>query len=43
MKQAGDAVNLECDMLAKYMEKLVNQKPMTLESLASQGYGKAGW
>lgn len=43
MKQAGDTVNLECDMLAKYMEKLVNQKPMTLESLASQGYGKAGW
>ncbi|PPD49687.1 MAG: riboflavin synthase [Methylotenera sp.] len=43
MKQAGDAVNLECDMLAKYMEKLVRQKPMTLESLASQGYGKAGW
>lgn len=43
MKQAGDAVNLECDMLAKYMEKLGSQKPMTLESLASQGYGKAGW
>ncbi|TCI46093.1 riboflavin synthase [Exiguobacterium sp. SH3S2] len=43
MKQAGDKVNLECDMLAKYMEKLVNQKDMTLESLASMGYGKAGW
>lgn len=43
MKQAGDSVNLECDMLAKYMEKLVKQKGMTLESLASQGYGKAGW
>lgn len=42
-KQAGEPVNLECDMLAKYMEKLVNQNEMTLDSLASQGYGKAGW
>lgn len=43
-KQVGEAVNLECDMLAKYMENLMQQQPkMTLESLASQGYGKAGW
>lgn len=42
-KHVGDPVNLECDLLAKYMEKLVGQSKMTLESLASQGYGKAGW
>lgn len=43
MKQTGDLVNLECDLLAKYMEKVVGQSKMTLESLAEQGYGKAGW
>lgn len=42
-KHVGDPVNLECDLLAKYMEKLVGESKMTLESLASQGYGKAGW
>lgn len=43
IKQTGDAVNLECDLLAKYMESLIGKTEMTLESLAAQGYGKAGW
>jgi riboflavin synthase len=36
----GDRVNLECDILAKYVEKLVGAKPkLTLEKLEDLGYG----
>lgn len=41
-KQVGDLVNIECDMLAKYMEKLLNnQKPstnVTMDMLADHGF-----
>lgn len=42
-KQVGDLVNIECDMLAKYMEKLLERKEestsqMTMETLAEHGF-----
>ena len=43
-RDRGDRVNLECDMLAKYMEKLLEKRfpatkqGITLESLAEHGY-----
>lgn len=41
--KAGDPVNLEVDMIAKYVEKMMAAKPaassaMTIESLVSQGF-----
>jgi riboflavin synthase len=43
-RQAGDWVNLECDILAKYVESLLKARekskksPVTLEYLREQGY-----
>lgn len=44
-KQHGDGVNIECDMLAKYMERLLEKRVehtsnngVTLEKLAENGY-----
>lgn len=44
-KQHGDVVNIECDMLAKYMERLLEKRVehtsnngVTLEKLAENGY-----
>lgn len=44
-KQNGDVVNIECDMLAKYMERLLEKRVehtsnngVTLEKLAENGY-----
>lgn len=44
-KQHGDGVNIECDMLAKYMERLLEKgvehtsnNGVTLEKLAENGY-----
>jgi len=44
-KAEGDIVNLECDMLAKYMERLLHvrentteKKGLTLKTLADNGY-----
>lgn len=43
-KRIGDKVNVECDMLAKYMERLMtkdNEKPaggLTIDSLAASGF-----
>lgn len=43
-KRVGEMVNVECDMLAKYMEKLLmkkDRKPaggLTMESLAANGF-----
>lgn len=45
-KQVGDIVNIECDMLAKYIDKLLahretstnQQNTLTLEKLAEHGY-----
>lgn len=42
--RAGDAVNLECDVLAKYVERLLEARekragsPLTLEQLREQGF-----
>lgn len=42
MRRAGDRINIECDVLAKYVEKMfatLEVKPkMTVESLREQGY-----
>ncbi|HVN79414.1 MAG TPA: riboflavin synthase [Terriglobia bacterium] len=44
MRQVGDWVNLECDILAKYVESLLKAReksktaPVTLEYLREQGY-----
>ncbi|MDO9629275.1 MAG: riboflavin synthase, partial [Acholeplasmataceae bacterium] len=40
-KRVGEAVNLECDVISKYVEKLLgstNQKGITLESLKKYGF-----
>jgi riboflavin synthase len=44
-RQVGDSVNLECDILAKYVEALSNRQkesdarpPLTLQYLKDQGY-----
>ena len=44
-RQVGDSVNLECDILAKYVEALSNRRkeseaksPLTLQYLKDQGY-----
>jgi riboflavin synthase len=42
--RAGDAVNIECDVLAKYVESLLKQREdiskskITLDYLKNQGY-----
>lgn len=42
MKGRGETVNIECDMLAKYMERLMEHKTpkrgLTMETLASNGF-----
>ena len=41
MKRPGDTVNIECDMLAKYMERLMEhrtQPSITMETLAANGF-----
>lgn len=44
LKNRGDIVNLECDILGKYIEKLINKSPdikskdITMEFLASNGF-----
>lgn len=44
-RRVGDLVNLECDVLAKYVESILKQRPeleknsaLTVESLKEQGY-----
>jgi len=44
-RRVGDLVNLECDVLAKYVESVLKQRPelkkksaLTVESLKEQGY-----
>lgn len=37
-KQPGDPVNLEVDILGKYVEKLLGKQGLTLEFLAQQGF-----
>jgi len=41
-KKAGDSMNVECDLIAKYLEKVAgsnrNQGNITLEFLAEQGF-----
>jgi len=42
MKGRGETVNIECDMLAKYMERLIEHKTskpgITVESLSASGF-----
>jgi riboflavin synthase len=41
-KKAGDIINIECDLIAKYLEKVAgsgrNRGNITLEFLAEQGF-----
>lgn len=41
-KKSGDAVNIECDMIAKYLERLINQGggdgSISLDFLADKGF-----
>lgn len=43
-KKAGDLVNLEMDVLAKYMERFKQQKKygLTFEFLSEHGFSKVG-
>ena len=41
--QVGDRVNIECDMIAKYVAKLLGQTEsgLTLQKLAQEGFVQA--
>jgi len=44
-KKSGDKVNIEVDMIAKYIEKLlgnINHSELTEEKLKKWGYGESG-
>lgn len=42
MRKPGDKVNLECDVLAKYVEKMIRtldvKRPLTVDDLREKGY-----
>lgn len=42
LRKPGDKVNLECDVLAKYVEKMIRtldvRRPLSVEDLREQGY-----
>ena len=37
-KKAGDAVNIECDIIGKYVEKLAAKEKLDMNFLAENGF-----